>query len=246
MEKSTQDLAERLYTLEAENTELRRKLSLYEESNSAIQEVKEVMRQILNDRGYSFFQNYVIGLDAISEFSKIENTIDELLKKRIELAKMLQNNFSLYEKYTTLYSLKEKLVTPEGKLSLLLQMIALDSEDNLLSIILEQDNKRILAEDVLDSYYKLLQELAGKAKSKNAVWDEFTLSVSNNEKPPTNEKERNKRQIRDNTIRNFYRRYGEKMFLPENMALLRTNLQKTGIKIDELSDVRIRNIVKRR
>lgn len=246
MNNSSLNPTDRLYVLEAENAELRRKLSLYDASNSAIQDVKEITKQISKDKGYVFFQNYFIGSDVISEFSKIENTIDELLRKRVELSKVIQHKVELYKKYSTLCYLKEKLTAPEGKLALLLQMISMDNEDDLLNIILGKNDKNLTAEEVLNFYYKLLEEIASKAKSKNAVWDEFTLSVLNDEEPPKNEKERNKREIRDNTIRNFYRKYGEKMFMPENMALLRANLQKVGIKIDEISDVRIKQIVKRR
>lgn len=138
------------------------------------------------------------------------------------------------------------MTTPGCKLALLLQMVGKGAEDNLLSRILEQDNESLRMEDVLQFYYKLLEEIVSKAKSKNAVWYEFILSVLNDEEPPKNEKERNKREIRDNTIRNFYRKYSEKMFMPENMTLLITNLQRVGIKIDEISDVRIKQIVKRR
>lgn len=64
------------------------------------------------------------------------------------------------------------------------------------------------------------------------------------EEEPTTEKERNKREIRNNTIRNFYRKHGEKMFLPENLKVLYTHLKKVGIKIDDLHEARLKQILK--
>lgn len=246
IENRPNNMSDRLYTLEAENAELRRKLVLYDASNAAVQDIKEMTRQISTNKEYAFFRNYFVGSDVISEFLTIDNTIEELVRKRVELSNIIKSKLKLYKKYSALCFLKEKMTTPGCKLALLLQMVGNGDKDNLLSIILEQNDKTLRAEDVLQFYYKLLEEIASKAQNKNAVWDEFTLSVLSDEEPPKNEKERNKREIRDNTIRNFYRKHGEKMFVPENMEVLKKNLQKVGIKIDEISDVRIKHIVKRR
>lgn len=51
------------------------------------------------------------------------------------------------------------------------------------------------------------------------------------EEEPTTEKERNKREIRNNTLRNFYKKHGEKMFLPENLKVLYANLKKLELKL---------------
>lgn len=61
IENSPVNTFARLYTLEAENAELRRKLALYDASDAAVQDVKKITRQISTDKGYAFFQNYFVG-----------------------------------------------------------------------------------------------------------------------------------------------------------------------------------------
>ena len=66
---------------------------------------------------------------------------------------------------------------PGCKLALLLQIVGEGDEDNLVGTIFEQKSGVINAEEILWFYYKSLEELAIKAKIKNAVWVANKLEI---------------------------------------------------------------------
>ena len=140
-----------------------------------------------------------------------------------------------------LCSLKKKLSTSGWKIAMLLQMVGAEEVDTIFDYIFEDKT----ALEILGYYYQLLEELTYMASSSKAFRDEFALLITE-EEPPKTEREKIKREIRDNTIRRFYRKHGEKMFQPENMETLRFNLEKTGIYAKDISEARIKRIIKKR
>lgn len=149
----------------------------------------------------------------------------------------------MYEKYTLLSFLYENLSAPSGKLLLLLQMTGDEDAGEILAKYMEGKNAILETKEILTNYYDLLEKIANKAKNKNSILEKFCLCMIDEEKPIT-EKERSKREIRNNTIRNYYKKHGEKMFLPENLKVLYANLKKVGIKVDDLQEARLKQIVK--
>lgn len=227
--------------LTIENTELRKKIALYEEKYESIKEVKEMMRTITSQKGATGFQNYFLELDLTNELTEIDSTIAKLLRRQIRLSEEIKEKVSIYEKYMILCSLKEKLSTSGWKIAMLLQMVGAEEVDTIFDYIFEDKT----ALEILGYYYQLLEELTYMASSSKAFRDEFALLITE-EEPPKTEREKIKREIRDNTIRRFYRKHGEKMFQPENMETLRFNLEKTGIYAKDISEARIKRIIKKR
>ncbi len=227
--------------LTIENAELRKKIALYEEKYESIREVKEMMRTITSQKGATGFQNYFLELDLTNELTEIDSTIAKLLRRQIRLSEEIKEKVSIYEKYMILCSLKEKLSTSGWKIAMLLQMVGAEEVDTIFDYIFEDKT----ALEILGYYYQLLEELTYMASSSKAFQDEFALLITE-EEPPKTEREKIKREIRDNTIRRFYRKHGEKMFQPENMETLRFNLEKTGIYAKDISEARIKRIIKKR
>ncbi len=227
--------------LTIENAELRKKIALYEEKYESIREVKEMMRTITSQKGATGFQNYFLELDLTNELTEIDSTIAKLLRRQIRLSEEIKEKVSIYEKYMILCSLKEKLSTSGWKIAMLLQMVGAEEVDTIFDYIFEDKT----ALEILGYYYQLLEELTYMASSSKAFRDEFALLITE-EEPPKTEREKIKREIRDNTIRRFYRKHGEKMFQPENMETLRFNLEKTGIYAKDISEARIKRIIKKR
>lgn len=227
--------------LTIENAELRKKIALYEEKYESIKEVKEMMRTITSQKGATGFQNYFLELDLTNELTEIDSTIAKLLRRQIRLSEEIKEKVSIYEKYMILCSLKEKLSTSGWKIAMLLQMVGAEEVDTIFDYIFEDKT----ALEILGYYYQLLEELTYMASSSKAFRDEFALLITE-EEPPKTEREKIKREIRDNTIRRFYRKHGEKMFQPENMETLRFNLEKTGIYAKDISEARIKRIIKKR
>ncbi len=227
--------------LTIENTELRKKIALYEEKYESIKEVKEMMRTITSQKGATGFQNYFLELDLTNELTEIDSTIAKLLRRQIRISEEIKEKISIYEKYMILCSLKKKLSTSGWKIAMLLQMVGAEEVDTIFDYIFEDKT----ALEILGYYYQLLEELTYMASSSKAFRDEFALLITE-EEPPKTEREKIKREIRDNTIRRFYRKHGEKMFQPENMETLRFNLEKTGIYAKDISEARIKRIIKKR
>ncbi len=227
--------------LTIENTELRKKIALYEEKYESIKEVKEMMRTITSQKGATGFQNYFLELDLTNELTEIDSTIAKLLRRQIRISEEIKEKISIYEKYMILCSLKKKLSTSGWKIAMLLQMVGAEEVDTIFDYIFEDKT----ALEILGYYYQLLEELTYMASSSKAFRDEFALLITE-EEPPKTEREKIKREIRDNTIRRSYRKHGEKMFQPENMETLRFNLEKTGIYAKDISEARIKRIIKKR
>ena len=199
------------------------------------------MRTITSQKGATGFQNYFLELDLTNELTEIDSTIAKLLRRQIRLSEEIKEKVSIYEKYMILCSLKEKLSTSGWKIAMLLQMVGAEEVDTIFDYIFEDKT----ALEILGYYYQLLEELTYMASSSKAFQDEFALLITE-EEPPKTEREKIKREIRDNTIRRFYRKHGEKMFQPENMETLRFNLEKTGIYAKDISEARIKRIIKKR
>lgn len=229
--------------LKKENEELRERLSLYEKGYEEVRVAKILAQSMELHKEYRSFCDYFFGTNPVDELHKNNYAIVELLSRQISIAKNIQGQSELYEKYTLLSFLYEKLSNPSGKLLLLLQMT--DNEDAGETLAKYMEGKIAISEtkEILTYYYDLLEKIANKAKNKNSIWGKFCLCMIDEEEPTT-EKERNKREIRNNTIRNFYRKHGEKMFLPENLKVLYTHLKKVGIKIDDLHETRLKQILK--
>lgn len=229
--------------LKKENKELRERLALYERGYEEVREAEILARSMELHKEYGSFCDCFFGTNPIDELHENNYAIEKLLSRQVSIARSIKEQSGLYEKYTLLCFLNEKLSNPSGKLLLLLQMV--DSEDASGTLVKYMEGKITVSEtrEMLKYYYDLLEEIAKTAKNKNSIWGKFCLCMIDEEEPTT-EKERNKREIRNNTIRNFYKKYGEKMFLPENLKVLYANLKKVGIKVDDLQEARLKQIVK--
>ena len=227
------------------NDEITKRIELCENSVTAFQKVKNELSSIYNDEGYSFFEYNFIGSDIVQEFYENEKMIQELLQKQLNLSETISRKTNgLYKEYSILVSLKDKLQKPEFKIVLLLDFLRVSNTKDMVKEVIEKPDSHIEAEELIQLYKNVLDRLLLFAKYRSAFLDEFSL-YTDKEEAPSSVKEKNKREIRDNTIRNFYRKYGKNMFKPSNMEELRNNLSKVGINIDEISESRIKNIIKR-
>lgn len=226
-----------------ENEELRERLSLYERGYEEVREAKILAQSMELYKEYRSFCDYFFGTNPVDELHKNNLVIEELLSRQVSIARSIKGQSVLYEKYTLLCFLNEKLFNPSGKLLLLLQMVDCEDTGETLAKYMEEKIAISETKEMLKYYYDLLEEIANKAKNKNSIRGKFCLCMIDEEEPTT-EKERNKREIRNNTIRNFYKKHGEKMFLPENLKVLYANLKKVGIKVDDLQEAKLKQIVR--
>ncbi len=227
------------------NDEITKRIELCENSVTAFQKVKNELSSIYNDEGYSFFEHNFIGSEIVQEFYDNEKMIQELLQKQLNLSGIISRKTNgLYKEYSILVSLKDKLRKPEFKIVLLLNILGVGDTKNMVQEVIERPNSHIEAEKLIQLYQHIFNRLFLFAKYRSGFWEEFSLYIDE-EEAPSSIKEKNKREIRDNTIRNFYRKYGENMFKPQNMEVLRNNLSKVGISIDKISESRIKIIIKR-
>ena len=81
--------------LTIENTELRKKIALYEEKYESIKEVKEMMRTITSQKGATGFQNYFLELDLTNELTEIDSTIAKLLRRQIRISEEIKEKISI-------------------------------------------------------------------------------------------------------------------------------------------------------
>lgn len=227
------------------NDEITKRIELCENSVTAFQKVKNELSSIYSDEGYSFFEHNFIGIETIQEFYENEKVIQELLQKQLKLSEIISRKTNgLYKEYSILVSLKDKLQKPEFKIVLLLDILGVINTKDMVQEVIEKPNNYMEAEELLQLYQHILDKLSLLAKYRSTFLEEFSLYIGE-EEAPSSTKEKNKREIRDNTIKNFYRKYGENMFQPQNMEALRNNLNKVGISIDDISDARMKFIIRR-
>ncbi len=203
-------------------------VALINENSALITQVKQVAGEVSSHSGYRIFKQHFMGLEPISDFDEISHEARALLEKQRSLAISAQKRLAVYGDFSELCFLKDRLSTPVCKLVILFQMAGAKEADIILDSLFEGKYKNCDGATILSNYHLLLDKLASKASDKNAFYDEFMLHLES-EEPPANEKERKKREIRNNTILNFYKKHKDRMFLPDNMCILRDNLKKLAL-----------------
>ena len=240
-------LLEEINRLNAENASLRNTLACFEDILASMKEIGIVKEELLSkqteQQGFALFQKHFLENNDIVELSNSTDAISQLLTAQHKLATKVKKQLNLFAGFDRLHLMYEKLSTPEGKLMLLLQMTDDNDATNIWERIFDGQICIHSTEELLAEYYGLIKALSVYSINKSAFWNEFNLEVIPDD--PITEKEKRKIEIRDNTIKNLYRKHGDKLFLPQNMAVLWDNLSKVGIKTDALSDAKIRQICRR-
>ena len=142
--------------LKKENEELRVRLSLYERGYEEVREAKILAQSMEQHKEYRSFCDCILGTNPVNELHKNSYAIEELLCRQVSIARSIKGQSGLYEKYTLLSFLNEKLSNPSGKLLLLLQVV--DSEDTGETLAKYMEEKITISETkkMLNYYYDLL------------------------------------------------------------------------------------------
>ena len=88
--------------LKKENEELRERLSLYEKGYEEVRVAKILAQSMELHKEYRSFCDYFFGTNPVDELHKNNYAIVELLSRQISIAKNIQGQSELYEKYTLL------------------------------------------------------------------------------------------------------------------------------------------------
>jgi hypothetical protein len=245
-EYTVTDLLEEINRLNAENTSLRNTLSCFEDVLNSLQEigiVNELLSKHAGNQAFALFQKHFLDKNDIVELSNSADAVSQLLISQRNLSVKIKKKLSLFSEFERLNLIYEKLSVPEGKLILLLQMTGDNEATNILERLFDGQIFIHSAEELLVEYYGLIKALSDHSINKSSFWNEFALEVIPD--TPMTEKEKRKIEIRDNTIKNMYCKYGDKLFSPQHMAVLWDNLSKAGIKTDSLSEAKIKQICRR-
>ena len=240
MGEKYRDVLSELELLQRENEILRNRCIKLEKENQLLKEItdnsllsiKQKLLGMRSDKGFSVFEQFFLEKNLLSEIEKGE-----------KIAKDFQQRIGYYEEFRKLYIFRNEIYNTQFKILLLLQIIGDENTIEMQTKILE--NHPGFEGDFLNivfDYHESVRLLGSKLKNKKDFRGGFSLYTCK-EEMPKNEKEQRKLDIRDNTIINFYHKYGEKMFQEKNMRILKENLDKVGIDIYSLTEIKIRQII---
>lgn len=237
-------LKTKIIVLQTESDKLKRNCLEIEQINvnrksedTTLRNIKSKLLQLSQDKGFYEYEYFFLKTDTdiLSVIEDTENLLQEI-----------EESLEYYDEFRKLYLFKNEIFSSSFKILMLLQMIdreaVLDLEKELQKMGIEND---INCLQKVRDYNKLFDLLIHKTNYKEDFYKAFSLYL-HKETQSVNEKEKRKMEIRDNTIMNFYNKYGEKMFQEQNMRILKENLKKVGINIISLTKIEIRQIVNKR